>query len=433
MNKKGSRSSIFYDENIIKEEDILFEGYLTKSPPLYQFEQKKSWKRRYFVLGKSKDEHFLFYFTKQESSRKLPSRGEISIRKITELCIKPEYHPNWNVLQKFFSIHSSENVLLVQTEERGYFFIGDGNSIQSLHSVIASLRQGFPSESKSQTTSIEPVKTEPNQQRDAPSRNKAEPIYASIKDVLLEAEANKQESATPFVEHTFSETTDDSYDLHTELPHRLSQPTRRPNIQEKPRSYSLPDTSCPIYDVPRKIVMENWRSKKVVSADSGIYEFMATTKDWRDSASSIDCSASSEHLPEDNNMAKSDINPDVFITENRAPREESNKGSTINMDSLKTLLGEVTKGTKLEKKDITVYRDDFKNLELVKLNDKVFVIHSDEKCAFRADDQIMAINKLQIYCVEEVDMLIKRSMEEEVLVTIMRQLETPTVTSDYME
>lgn len=38
-------------------------------------------------------------------------------------------------------------------------------------------------------------------------------------------------------------------------------------------------------------------------------------------------------------FCRSDINPDVFITENRAPREESNKGSTINMDSLKTLLG----------------------------------------------------------------------------------------------
>lgn len=38
-------------------------------------------------------------------------------------------------------------------------------------------------------------------------------------------------------------------------------------------------------------------------------------------------------------FCRSDINPDVFTTENRVPREESNKGSTINMDSLKTLLG----------------------------------------------------------------------------------------------
>ncbi|XP_078268962.1 pleckstrin homology domain-containing family S member 1-like [Rhinoraja longicauda] len=449
MNKKGARSAVFYTENIIKKEDIYFEGYLIKSPPPLLFEQKKSWKKRYFVLAKSKDEYILFYYSKKERSRKLPSRGEISIRKIIELCIRPDYHRKWSILQELFSIHSSENVILVQTEEREYFFIGDGNSIESLHRVIANLRQNFPSESESQplptflevtrsiqNTSIELVKTEPNQQQDVPLPNQAESIYASIKDMLLEAEANKQENAKPFVEHTFSETTEDIYDFPRNHLHRLSQPTPHLDNKEKPRSYSLPfpDTNS-VYDDPRKIITQNWRSKKAMSADSGIYEPMAAIKDWRGSASSINYPASSEHLLEDNNMAKSGIYRDIFTTENQAPREESNKGSSINMESLKTSLGEVTKDTKLEKMDITVCRDYFKNnLELQQLDDKVFVIHSDdEKCAFRPGDQIVAINKLQIYHVEEVNMLINRSMEEEMMATIMRQLETPTVTSECTE
>ncbi|XP_051883578.1 pleckstrin homology domain-containing family S member 1-like isoform X2 [Pristis pectinata] len=428
MNKKG---------NTIKQDDVCYEGYLIKSPPEGQIGTQSSWKKRYFVLAKSEDEHVLFYFKKQEISRKLPPLGQIPIRKITELCIRPDYHPKWSTLQKLFKEYSSENVILVQTEEREYFFIGEGKSLESLHRVIANLRQNFLPESQIQNLSSRLVKTELNQQP------KANATYASIEEVLQEVEVNRQQSTAinpkPFVEHTFSEETEHIYDVPRNILHRLSQPTPQPDNKEKQRTYSLPAPDPPaLYDVPRKIVAAEWRNNKGMSADSGIYEPMALIQDWNGSTSSIDCLGSSERIHEDNHnhMAKGDMVPDGFLTENRhqSPLEGSNKGRIFTKESLKTLLSKIPEETQLLKLNIIVFQHDFKNnVSLLEINDKVYVAYSGEKCAFESGDQIVAINKLQIHNVEEVGMLINRSIEEEMIATIMRLPEAPSVHNENME
>ncbi|XP_072883889.1 pleckstrin homology domain-containing family S member 1-like isoform X2 [Hemitrygon akajei] len=400
MNKKGN--SAFYLGNDIKEDDICYEDYLIKSPPVSQFGTQSSWKKRYFILAKSKEEHVLSYFKNKEVSRKSLPRGEIPIRNIIELCIRPDYHPKWNTLQKLLKC-SSENVMLVKTEEREYFFIGEAKSLELLHQVIASLRQMC--ESQIQNNSCELVNTKLNQQSQFTPPNEADEIYVSIGEVLQQ-----------------------------------EQPTPEPANKEKLRSYSLPASEPPaFYDVPRKVIAANWRSKKGVSADSGIYESMATIKACHDSISSIDSLGSSDHIHESSSLnlkTTNDMFPDGFLDENchQSPLEESNKGRQLAKKDLETLLSKITEETKLLKLNIAVCQQDFKtNISLLEVQDKVCVTYSDEKCAFKPGDQIVAINKLQIRNVEELRMLLNRSMEEEVLATILRMPDSPSAHNENME
>ncbi|XP_059803874.1 pleckstrin homology domain-containing family S member 1-like isoform X2 [Hypanus sabinus] len=409
MNKKGN--SAFYLGNDIKEDDICYEDYLIKSPPASKFGTQSSWKKRYFILAKSKEEHVLSYFKNKEVSRKSLPLGEIRIRNITELCIRPDYHSKWNTLQKLLKC-SSENVMLVKTEEREYFFIGEAKSLELLHQVIASLRQ--MSESQIQNNSCELVNTNLNQQSQFTPPNEADEIYVSIREVLQQEQAHKQQRATsnpePFVEYTFTDDSKSYYDVPRSLLLRLSQPTPEPANKEKLRSYSLPTPQLPAhYDVPRKVIAANWRSKKGESADSGIYESMATMND---------------------------MFPDGFLDENclQSPLKESNKGRQLAKEDLETLLSKITEETKLLKLNIAVCQQDFKtNLSLLEVQDKVCVTYSDEKCAFKPGDQIVAINKLQIRNVGELRMLLNRSMEEEVLATILRMPDSPSAHNENME
>ncbi|XP_062928058.1 pleckstrin homology domain-containing family S member 1-like isoform X3 [Mobula hypostoma] len=352
MNKKGS--SAFYVGNDIKEDDICYEDYLIKSPPMNQFATQSSWKKRYFILAKSKEEHVLSYFKNKEVSRKSPPLGKIPIRDIKEFCIRPDYHPKWNTLQKLFKC-SSENVMLVQTEEREYFLIGEGVSLELLHQVIASVLQ------------------------------------------MCESQI---------------------------------QPTPEPASREKLRSYSLPTSEPPShYDVPRKIVTANWRNNKVVSADSGIYESMSTIKAWHDSVSSISSLGSSDESNYLNLKAIDDAFPGGSLDEHcyQSPLEESNKGKQSTKEALEALISKITEETKLLKLNVAVCQQDFKtNLSLLEVQNKVCVAYSDEKCALKHGDQIVAINKLQIQNVEELQMLLNKSMEEEVLATILRMPDAPS-------
>ncbi|XP_059803872.1 pleckstrin homology domain-containing family S member 1-like isoform X1 [Hypanus sabinus] len=439
MNKKGN--SAFYLGNDIKEDDICYEDYLIKSPPASKFGTQSSWKKRYFILAKSKEEHVLSYFKNKEVSRKSLPLGEIRIRNITELCIRPDYHSKWNTLQKLLKC-SSENVMLVKTEEREYFFIGEAKSLELLHQVIASLRQ--MSESQIQNNSCELVNTNLNQQSQFTPPNEADEIYVSIREVLQQEQAHKQQRATsnpePFVEYTFTDDSKSYYDVPRSLLLRLSQPTPEPANKEKLRSYSLPTPQLPAhYDVPRKVIAANWRSKKGESADSGIYESMATIKACHDSVSSIDSLGSSDHIHESsflNLKTANDMFPDGFLDENclQSPLKESNKGRQLAKEDLETLLSKITEETKLLKLNIAVCQQDFKtNLSLLEVQDKVCVTYSDEKCAFKPGDQIVAINKLQIRNVGELRMLLNRSMEEEVLATILRMPDSPSAHNENME
>ncbi|XP_073683997.1 pleckstrin homology domain-containing family S member 1-like [Garra rufa] len=99
-------------------------GYLYKSPPENQFKTQKSWKRRFFVLLKYRDNTCqLKYYKNDEKNKPL---GDIDLSKITYMFLYPEMHTMWKWIHNKFRC-SSSSVMFIRVPERDYFLIGENS------------------------------------------------------------------------------------------------------------------------------------------------------------------------------------------------------------------------------------------------------------------------------------------------------------------
>ncbi|XP_043568718.1 pleckstrin homology domain-containing family S member 1-like [Chiloscyllium plagiosum] len=463
MSKQGTGnrlSVIFYDEendgeNVIGKNDICFEGYFTKSPPGKRIGIQASWKKRYFVLTAKDNEHTLYYFKNQEQCRKLPPHGKIHINKTTELCHGLDGHPKWAMIQRLFKC-TSESVVLLKTEERDYFLIGEIESAQLLQGIIANLlhMKTIPSlEEQSQAGSGKCANIEQHPQPGTPSPGIADPIYTTI----LENNQRKTNwiNPKPHVESASSEMDTSIYDNPKMMVKRLSQPIPSTFNVEKPRSLSLPpqlEDPSNIYDTPKNILaaIRQWKNERPESQDSGIYMPMASIRSSTSTNSSFDCSEQIDEEEEENftNLTKSGVfvPDDIHLNTHQQCPLRSSLQHAVSEDSnllnekrkeltyQKTWHSNVTEEPKLEKLDIIVHRNDMKNnLSIQQASQKICVMSSDKKCPLKFGDQILAINKLQINGVEEVSMFVNKLIEDKMIVTILRLSEAPQLKEHYRE
>ncbi|XP_026105313.1 pleckstrin homology domain-containing family S member 1-like isoform X2 [Carassius auratus] len=127
-----------YNEPVMEE---LYTGYLHKSPPPTALNKTtKSWKRRFFVLSKTREDSY--YLTYHENEKRDKTLGEIDLSKISLLFIGPEAHQKWDWIQKNFKCFLS-SVLFLKVEDdtlkqaREYFLIGENrDEVEGLHTAI---------------------------------------------------------------------------------------------------------------------------------------------------------------------------------------------------------------------------------------------------------------------------------------------------------
>ncbi|XP_026105314.1 pleckstrin homology domain-containing family S member 1-like [Carassius auratus] len=158
----------------------LYTGYLLKSPPLTALTKGiKSWKRRLFVLCKTReDSYHLTYHANNETK-------EIDLSKISQLFIGPEAHQKWDWIQKHFKC-SPSSVLFLKVEDdtpkhsRDYFLIGENSDdvdgwLNAIVKVMKIQRSGNTLQDNRFRSASEPVKSsepkvdyQPNDRRSAP-------------------------------------------------------------------------------------------------------------------------------------------------------------------------------------------------------------------------------------------------------------------------
>uniref|UniRef100_A0A8C1UI31 PH domain-containing protein n=1 Tax=Cyprinus carpio TaxID=7962 RepID=A0A8C1UI31_CYPCA len=122
-NKKKPTTSTFFSEPAMVEE--LYTGYLLKSPAQPALTKNiKSWKRRCFVLSKTREDFYQLTYDANNETK------EIDLSKISLLFIGPEAHQKWDWIQKNFKC-SPSSVLFLKVEDdtlkhsRDYFLIGE--------------------------------------------------------------------------------------------------------------------------------------------------------------------------------------------------------------------------------------------------------------------------------------------------------------------
>ncbi|XP_063818631.1 pleckstrin homology domain-containing family S member 1 isoform X2 [Pseudophryne corroboree] len=112
------RRSSEIDQQVIKQ------GSLLKSPPLYIFNNRSSWKRRLFKLCKNPtDSYVIKYYEYDGRSENL--KGDIDVSSITDVELGTKTMDK--NLGKILRLHntSPENMLCIKTEDRNYYLLDD--------------------------------------------------------------------------------------------------------------------------------------------------------------------------------------------------------------------------------------------------------------------------------------------------------------------
>ncbi|XDV44329.1 hypothetical protein PO909_012629 [Leuciscus waleckii] len=151
MSRRKSDSSTSC-HNEAAEANEVYSGYLYKSPPSGQIKIKKAWKRRFFVLTKTKDSsHELKYYKTIERDSYIKS---IVVSTITLLYMRPESHSAFEWICKNFRC-SSSSVLFMKVEDpkekvqREYLFIGDtSEEVDRWFNALSRVLENIKSESQ---------------------------------------------------------------------------------------------------------------------------------------------------------------------------------------------------------------------------------------------------------------------------------------------
>ncbi|XP_039520945.1 pleckstrin homology domain-containing family S member 1 [Pimephales promelas] len=152
--RKSEKDSSTSCHNEAAEADEVYSGYLCKSPPSSLIKNKKAWKRRFFVLSKTKDSsHELKYYKTTERDSHIKS---IVVSTITKLYMRPESHSTFEWICKNFGC-SSSSVLFMKAEDpkekaqREYIFIGDtSEEVERWFNALSGILKNIKSESQTE-------------------------------------------------------------------------------------------------------------------------------------------------------------------------------------------------------------------------------------------------------------------------------------------
>uniref|UniRef100_A0A8C1E930 Uncharacterized protein n=1 Tax=Cyprinus carpio carpio TaxID=630221 RepID=A0A8C1E930_CYPCA len=172
-NKKKPTTSTFFSEPAMVEE--LYTGYLLKSPAQPALTKNiKSWKRRCFVLSKTREDFYQLTYDANNETK------EIDLSKISLLFIGPEAHQKWDWIQKNFKC-SPSSVLFLKVEDdtlkhsRDYFLIGENRFFHESHIFkLAHMLYFFLQDNRFRSAS-EPVKSLEPKVEDQPDDRRSAP------------------------------------------------------------------------------------------------------------------------------------------------------------------------------------------------------------------------------------------------------------------
>ncbi|XP_072280531.1 pleckstrin homology domain-containing family S member 1 isoform X2 [Pyxicephalus adspersus] len=117
------------------ENTIIKQGCLIKSPPVYLFSKRASWKARLFKLCKSPmDSYYLRYFAYNGMSEEL--KGNIAVSDIKSIQLGSNTMDKIVTITRLFN-NRPENVLCIKTSKRDYYLVDDNvNNIADWHKSI---------------------------------------------------------------------------------------------------------------------------------------------------------------------------------------------------------------------------------------------------------------------------------------------------------
>ncbi|NXY42058.1 PKHS1 protein, partial [Ceuthmochares aereus] len=111
-------------------------GFLIKSPPPHLFSSQSSWKKRFFILSKSRKGNYILKYLKGQNLK-----GSIDVDKIINIEVGISNSETMEMVRKMFKC-LPEQVMSLSTGNRCYYLIGSSRQeIEDWVAVISSVRR----------------------------------------------------------------------------------------------------------------------------------------------------------------------------------------------------------------------------------------------------------------------------------------------------
>ncbi|XP_014889390.1 pleckstrin homology domain-containing family S member 1 isoform X1 [Poecilia latipinna] len=429
--RSASGSSVFY--NSITNAQEIRSGYLLKSPP--QKRLKSEWKRRFFVLYKSPENNYQLRYYRNAEDRVNPL-GAIDMTQISLLYANPQHHQKWEWVQRSFKC-SPSCVVYLRAGNRDYFLIAENSS-----------------EADGWFTDLfEALKNRPHKFLKSEEISNGQPVIDTISNPLHRRKFSAPEPQVPFLREKEEDENDAS---KISLPSSLlklrsfSDPSSKAadgNTEELVEDSSRRPTSEPVndYDYPKS----NRKRASVLRAGSmeSLYESMIEFKSILNVSEPNDCKVEvmvngtlMRSITDVYTKYKAEESPAPISNEapaeNGEDKRQSSDFSTSSSGAVSPDILETNSerrgsdrsldGVMVDLREFMVNLQGLKNdLTLTEVEGKPSVSgwtgQPQSVCLFHKEDRVVAINDLQTDSVEDFYMLIRKSMKDEVKVTIQRQ------------
>lgn len=346
-------------------------GYLYKSPPPSLLRNMKSWKRRFFVLAKTCDStHELRYYRNDEKDTLIKSIDVSTITTLLSAC--PTTHPAHDWICKSFKC-SPCSVLFMKAGNpkekihREYFLIGE-NSAEADGWFNALLQVQKHNKNKSEP--------EPQNNSGKQRRSMSQPLPPNMNDP----------KSTDHNSHATEQNGGDR--VHLLPPKRMSAPADEHNEEcDQPLSPSA-----------LEMKLDDSAEENSEDTDLSSRESAASAEE-----SILDC------------VTKAFNNLKTQQTSNMEKENQSEKHTPV-------------------EKEICVSLDDLTGVSFTDEKGKPCVSECrqiEATCLFHRGDQVLAVNDLVTYTVEDIQMYLRKSNKHEVKLTVLRRPDSIPFNSDH--